>query len=92
MTMPPWHRTFIGREEVARFMTSVWPRYDGFRAVAVVANGQPSAAVYTSRGDGPHLPHSLHVLTGSGEIGEIVLYAPPLGAGLFAAFGLPPTA
>lgn len=92
LTMPPWHRTFTGREAVARFMTSVWPRYDGFRAVAVIANGQPAAAVYASRGTGFHLPHSLHVLAGRGEIAEIVLYAPPLGASLFAAFGLPPTA
>ena len=37
------------------------------------------------------VPHSLHVLTGSGPIAQIVLYAPPLGANLFPAFGLPPT-
>jgi RNA polymerase sigma-70 factor, ECF subfamily len=92
LTMPPWHRTFAGRDEVARFMTGVWPRYEGFRAVAVVANGQPAAAVYTRRDDAPYLPHSLHVLAGRGQIGEVVLYAPPLGASLFAAFGLPPTA
>jgi RNA polymerase sigma-70 factor (ECF subfamily) len=91
LTMPPWRRTFIGREEVARFMTGVWPRYDGFRAVAVVANGQPAAAVYARRGDAPCLAHSLHILAGTGEIREVVLYAPPLGATLFAAFGLPPT-
>jgi len=91
LTMPPWHRTFTGRDEVARFMTGVWPRYDGFRAVAIVANGQPAAAVYTRRDDAPYLPHSLHVLAGSGQVGEAVLYAPPLGASLFAAFGLPPT-
>jgi len=90
LTMPPWRRTFFGRDEVARFMTGVWPRYHGFRAVAVVANGQPAAAVYSRRGDTPYLPHSLHVLAGTGEICEVVLYAPPLGASLFAAFGLPP--
>jgi RNA polymerase sigma-70 factor (ECF subfamily) len=91
LTMPPWHRTFTGRDEVARFMTGVWPRYESFRAVAVVANGQPAAAVYTRRDDGSYLPHSLHVLAGRGRVREIVLYAPPLGASLFAAFGLPPT-
>ena len=91
LTMPPWHRTFSGRDKVARFMTGVWPRYDGFRAVAVVANGQPAVAVYTRRNDAPYLPHSLHVLAGNGQVGEVVLYAPPLGASLFAAFGLPPT-
>jgi RNA polymerase sigma-70 factor (ECF subfamily) len=91
LTMPPWHRTFMGRDEVERFMTSVWPRYDSFRAVALIANGQPTAAVYVRRGDAAYLPHSLHVLAGSSEIGEIVLYAPPLGPSLFAAFGLPPT-
>lgn len=91
LTMPPWRRTFIGREEVARFMTGVWPRYDGFRAVAVIANGQPAVAVYARRGDGPCLAHSLHVLAGANHISEVVLYAPPLGARLFAAFGLPPS-
>jgi RNA polymerase sigma-70 factor (ECF subfamily) len=91
LTMPPWRRTFIGREEVARFLSGVWPRYDGFRAVAVVANGQPAVAVYARRGDAPCQAHSLHVLAGTGEIREVVLYAPPLGASLFGAFGLPPT-
>ena len=90
MTMPPWQRTFIGRDEVARFMISVWPRYDGFRAVATTANGQPAVAVYTRRGGAPYLPHSLHVLSGTSQVGELVLYAPPLGADLFGAFGLAP--
>jgi RNA polymerase sigma-70 factor (ECF subfamily) len=89
LTMPPWHRTFTGRDEVAAFMTSVWPRYDSFRAVAVIGNGQPAAAVYAHR-DALFLPHSLHVLAGCGQIDEIVLYAPPLGASLIAAFDLPP--
>jgi len=91
MTMPPWRRTFIGRDAVERFMTGVWPRYDGFRAMALVANGQPAAALYARRGDGSYLAHSLHVLAGNGQVSEVVLYAPPLGASLFAAFGLPPT-
>jgi len=58
----------------------------------VVANGQPAVGLYARRDGGSYLPHSLHVLAGSGLISEIVLYAPPLGASLFAAFGLPPTA
>jgi RNA polymerase sigma-70 factor (ECF subfamily) len=91
LTMPPWHRTFIGRDEVARFMTGVWPRYDGFRAIPIVANGQQAAAVYTRRNDAPYLPHSLHVLAGGGQVDESVLYAPPLAASLFSAFGLPLT-
>ena len=90
LTMPPWHRTFIGRDEVARFMTGVWPRYEGFRAVALVANGQPAAAIYTKRDGASYLPHSLHVLSGREKVSEVVLYVPPLGATLFAAFGLPP--
>ena len=89
LTMPPWHRTFAGADEVARFMTGVWPRYHGFRAMALLANGQSAAAVYTRRDAAAYLPHSLHLLAGSRQIREIVLYAPPLGAGLFAAFGLP---
>ena len=90
MTMPPWRRTFTGREEVARFMIGVWPRYDGFRAVAVIANDQPAAAVYACRDGQPYRPHSLHVLAGGGQVSDMVLYAPPLGASLIAAFGLPP--
>jgi hypothetical protein len=42
------------------------------------------------RGFRGYLPHSLHVLAGRGQVDEIVLYAPPLGASLIAAFGLPP--
>ena len=90
MTMPPWHRTFSGRDEVARFMASVWPRYDGFRARSLVANGQPAVAIYARRGGDTNLAHSLHVLSGGVQLGEIILYAPPLGANLFRAFGLPP--
>jgi RNA polymerase sigma-70 factor, ECF subfamily len=89
LTMPPWRRTFTGRDEVADFMTGVWPRYDSFRAVAMIANGQTAAAVYAHR-DALYLPHSLHVLAGCGQIDEIVLYVPPLGASLIAAFDLPP--
>lgn len=91
LTMPPWRRTFFGRNEVADFVTFVWPRYDGFRAVPLIANGQPTAAIYARRGDGSYLAHSLHVLAGTGDISEVVLYAPPLGASLFQAFGLPPS-
>ncbi|HET7084375.1 MAG TPA: RNA polymerase subunit sigma-70 [Rhizomicrobium sp.] len=92
LTMPPWRRTFIGRDAVERFLTSVWPRYDGFRALATIANGQPAAALYSRRGDGAYLPHSLHILAGSGQVSQLILYAPPLGASLFPAFGLPPAA
>ena len=89
LSMPPWQRTFIGRDEVARFMTSVWPRYQGFRALSLIANGQPTVGLYAKRDGLEHLPHSLHVLSGGGLIDEIVLYAPPLGAELMAMFGLP---
>jgi len=87
MTMPPWHKTFIGRDAVTAFMSAVWPRHDGFRAIATTANDQPAAAVYTLR-DGAYRAHSLHVLAGSGAVRELVLYAPPLAAALFPAFGL----
>ncbi len=87
MTMPPWHKTFTGRDAVAAFLTAVWPRHEGFRAAATIANGQPAAAVYTLR-DGAYRAHSLHVLDGGGAVSELVLYAPPLAAALFPAFGL----
>lgn len=89
MTMPPWQRTFIGRDEVARFMIAVWPRYEAFKAVATVANGQPAVALYAKRDKTGFTAHSLHVLEGGAAFDEIVLYAPPLGGQLIAAFGLP---
>ena len=88
LTMPPWRTTFVGLDAVTRFLTRVWPLHDGFRAVATHANGQPAVAVYTRRGDGPYLAHSLHILSEGGRVREMVLYAPPLGADLFPAFGL----
>jgi RNA polymerase sigma-70 factor (ECF subfamily) len=91
VSMPPWQRSFRGRDEVAHFMYSVWPRYDGFSAVATMANDQPCVAVYASRDGGDYNAHSLHVLGGVGLINEIVLYAPPLGAELIKVFGLPAT-
>ena len=86
MTMPPWHRTFPGRDAVAAFLTQVWPRYDGLHAVAAMANGQPAVALYARR-DGVFGAHSLHVLAGQGTVREMVLYAPPLAAALFPFFG-----
>jgi RNA polymerase sigma-70 factor (ECF subfamily) len=86
MTMPPWHRTFVGRDAVQAFMTMVWPRYDAFRATATTANGQPAIALHTRR-DGVFRAHSLHVLSGDGAVREMVLYAPPLAATLFPFFG-----
>jgi RNA polymerase sigma-70 factor (ECF subfamily) len=88
MTMPPWRKTFVGRAAVKAFLSMVWPRHDGFHAVAATANGQPAVAVYTRQGDGPYLAHSLHVLAGEAAVLELILYAPPLGAALFGAFGL----
>jgi len=89
LTMPPWQRTFIGRDEVSRFMVAVWPRYEAFEVIATVANGQPAIALYAKRDGGAFMAHSLHVLSGAGLFDEIVLYAPPLGAQLISAFGLP---
>lgn len=88
MTMPPWQKTFVGIGAVEGFLRMVWPRHDGFHAVAVTANGQPGVAVYTKQGDGPYRAHSLHVLAGQGAVWELVLYAPPLGAELFKRFEL----
>ena len=88
MTMPPWQTTFVGRDAVDVFMRMVWPRHDAFQAVALTANGQPAVAVYSKLGDGPYRAHSLHILAGQGTVSELILYAPPLGAELFAGFGL----
>jgi len=87
MTMPPWQRTFHGRDAVGTFMTGVWPRYRAFHAVASQVNGQ-SAVALSARGETDEMRlHSLHVLGGSGDsIDEIILYAPPLGAELMNAW------
>jgi RNA polymerase sigma-70 factor (ECF subfamily) len=83
VTMPPWRRTFHGRAEFAPFITGVWPLYHRFRATEVQANGQSAIALFATGSDGKESPHSLHLLTVSGgQIDEIVLYAPPLGAAL----------
>ncbi len=87
MTMPPWRTTFHGRDAVAAFLTRVWPLHEGFRAFAVRANGQPAMALYSLK-EGMYRAHSLHILAGNGLVGELILYAPPLAAALFPAFGL----
>ncbi|MEO8243844.1 MAG: RNA polymerase subunit sigma-70 [bacterium] len=89
MTMPPWQRSFHSRDEVANFMISVWPRYTGFRALPTEANGQPAVAVYAATSAEAFLPHSLHILSGTPTLTQIILYAPPLGARLIKEFGLP---
>ena len=87
MTMPPWRKTFVGREAVVAFMRMVWPYHDGFHTRMTMANGQPTLALY-SRRDGVYRAHSLHVLSGQGTVRELVLYTPPLAGSLFPQFGL----
>jgi len=41
MSMPPWHKTFTGRDAVSAFMSAVWPRHEGFRAAATIPMASP---------------------------------------------------
>ncbi|RAZ91227.1 RNA polymerase subunit sigma-70 [Mesorhizobium hawassense] len=90
--MPPWLEWYSGRTAIGAFLGSVWGNFAGYRAVAIGANAQPAVGVY-ARGhqDSIWRPHSLHVIEPTdGKIASLTIYVPPLGPGLFAAFGLPP--
>jgi len=91
--MPPWHDWYRGRPAIHDFFKTVWGNFTGYRAVATRANGQPAVAIYARRRQDPEWrAQSLHVIEpAQGAIASLTVYVGPLGAGLFAAFGLPPT-
>jgi len=83
--MPPIPTWFAGRDQVSRFLGAGPLRQPGaFTMVPVAANGQPGFACYL-RGHA----HAIQVLTVTDAgITHIVTFQQ---AGLFPAFGLPPT-
>ena len=88
LEMPPLLTWFAGRPIVTRFMASrVFPRFEEFRMVPVVANGQPAFGAYTRGQDGSYHAHEVLVPTLSETgIARIVVFLNP---DLFRMFGLP---
>ena len=91
-SMPPWREWYRGRQAIRGFFETVWPKFAGFRTVAIGANAQPAVAVYArTLPDPAWRAHSLHMIEPSeGAIASLTIYLPPLGPKLFPAFGLPP--
>ncbi|MER9303103.1 RNA polymerase subunit sigma-70 [Mesorhizobium sp. M0293] len=89
--MPPWLDWYQGREAIRAFFKTVWGNFAGYHAVATRANGQPAVAIYARHHQEPEWrAQSLHVIEPTdGQIASLTVYVGPLGAELFAAFGLP---
>jgi RNA polymerase sigma-70 factor (TIGR02960 family) len=91
VTMPPDMMAFDGLATIAPLMERAFgPDRDGdWRLVPTVANRMPTAASYLRRpGDSTFRAFKFDVLRiEAGKIAEITTF----GAGLFPAFGLPPT-
>jgi RNA polymerase sigma-70 factor (ECF subfamily) len=95
LTMPPFPTWFQGRADIAtafEFSTDPnSPSYLGeLRTVATAANRQPAVAAYVRRrGDSMFRALGIDVLRLEGDlVAEITRF---VRAGIFAAFGLPPT-
>ena len=91
-TMPPWLLWYAGREAIGAFFAMAWNHCGGLRLVPTAANGQPAFAVYEySDADRRWAAHSIHALALDDDaIATLTIFTPPVGPGLFAAFGLPP--
>ena len=87
LEMPPHPVWFIGRDAVARFLsTRAFAAPGDIAMVPTSANGQPAVADYRRDGDGAMRAHAIHVLTVSGAgFGAITVF---LDATLFTAFGI----
>ncbi len=90
-SMPPELARFEGRDEVAAFFGELFGAGNpgDWRLVPTRANGQPAAANYVRAwGESEYRASTLDVLrVVDGELVEITTF----GAGMFRAFGLPPT-
>ena len=90
--MPPWRAWVSGRSAIAAFHAKIiWPRYGGFRARVIRANGRSAIAVYACTADDDRWrPHSILVLEVSeGAVASIMAFVGPLGPALFSSAGLP---
>ena len=89
-TMPPWLLWYVGREAIGALFAMAWNHCGGLRLVPTAANGQPAFAVYEfSVADGHWAAHSIHALAIDDDgIATLTIFTPPVGPGLFEAFGL----
>jgi RNA polymerase sigma-70 factor (ECF subfamily) len=90
-TMPPWRQWYLGRTAIGSFFATAWKICGGLRLTPTAANGQPAFAVYEHSGaDGRWAAHSIQALAFERDlISTLTIFAPPEGARLFPAFGLP---
>ncbi|MGX5828028.1 sigma-70 family RNA polymerase sigma factor [Mesorhizobium sp. 43Arga] len=90
--MPPWRDWYRGHQAIHGFFRTVWGNFAGYLPVATRANGQPAVAIYARHHhESEWRAQSLHVFEpADGGIVSLTVYVGPLGADLFAAFGLPP--
>jgi RNA polymerase sigma-70 factor (ECF subfamily) len=87
--MPPQPIWFAGRDLIGRFLASKVLRQNTFRMLPIAANGQPAFAAYLREDDGVFRAHAIQVLTlTAGQVARLVSFN---DAGLYPAFGLPPT-
>jgi len=89
VTMPPMPMLFEGRDAIIPLFERTDPQFDDWLLVPTRANRMPTAASYCRRtGDTVYRAFKFDVLrVENGLIAEITTF----GAGLFEAFGLPPT-
>jgi RNA polymerase sigma-70 factor (TIGR02960 family) len=91
VTMPPYSFCYDGLDAIAPLLDrALGPGREGdWRLLPTAANRMPAAASYLRRrGDSKYRPYKIDVLrVDGGLIREITTF----GAGLFPAFGLPPT-
>ena len=87
MEMPPMLNWFVGRDNCARFMGSLFAGAgSSWRLDPIAANGQPGLAAYRRGDDGAYEVHTLQVFTvTSAGISRISVFQ---DAEVFAAFGL----
>ena len=90
MSMPPMPLEYIGRDAVETFFAPFFAARRNYKLVRTSANGQPAFAVYERSADGRWEAHSIQVLAlHDDEIATLTIFTPPVGPGLFEAFGLP---
>ena len=89
-SMPPLPYHYVGRDAIARFLTTVPARgrLDHFRLIPIRANHQPAVAAYWRKdGTGPYTAHAIIVVAFTrGKIASLTRFDELT---LFSCFGLP---
>ncbi|MEV4759841.1 sigma-70 family RNA polymerase sigma factor [Micromonospora sp. NPDC049559] len=88
--MPPFRTWFSGRSTVVGFVaTHLFATAGLWRLLPTAANGAPAVATYLRKPDGLHHPHSVQVLSITGDsISRVVSFQ---DVSLFPTFDLPPS-